>query len=101
MFFAISCKKDKVDTACESNSKVKFSEQIKPMIQANCIACHAPGMTSPNLSSYESVSLNATIILNSMNATAGYELMPKNGPALNDSLISNFSCWISQGKLNN
>jgi hypothetical protein len=96
----LSCKKDKVDTECLSTETISFSNQIKPMIDNNCISCHGLGMTSPNLSGYANVSSNATKILNSMNGS-GAQLMPLGGPALNDSLISQFSCWISQGKKNN
>lgn len=95
-----SCKKDKVDTACLSSEAISFNDQIKPIIENNCISCHGPGMTSPNLSGHSNVSTNATKILNSMNGT-GAQLMPLGGPALNDTLIDQFSCWISQGKKNN
>jgi hypothetical protein len=32
---------------------------------------------------------------------ANVELMPQGGPALNDTLIKQFSCCINQGKQNN
>lgn len=95
-----SCKKDKVITACDSNATVHFSTQIMPMIQANCISCHDTGMTAPILTGHANISSNAILILNSLNG-AGVQLMPSGGPALNDTLISQFSCWISQGKQNN
>jgi hypothetical protein len=57
-------------------------------------------MTAPTLTGHANVSSNATLILNSLNG-AGVQLMPLGGPALNDSLINQFSCWISQGKSNN
>jgi hypothetical protein len=100
LFFLSSCKKDKVETECLTNETIRFNDQIKPIIQDNCISCHGPGMTSPNLSGHANVAANATKILNSMNGT-GSQLMPLGGPALNDTLISQFSCWISQGKQNN
>ena len=30
-----------------------------------------------------------------------YQLMPKGGPMLPDSLIEIMECWVNQGKLNN
>ena len=95
-----SCKKDKVSTDCVSNTTIKFSTQIKPMMDNYCISCHGPGGTSPDLSTHANIASNATLVLNSLNG-AGVQLMPQGGPALNDTLISQFSCWISQGKQNN
>ena len=95
-----SCKKDKVSTDCVSNTTIKFSTQIKPMMDNYCISCHGPGGTSPDLSTHANIASNATLVLNSLNG-AGVQLIPQGGPALNDTLISQFSCWISQGKQNN
>jgi hypothetical protein len=39
--------------------------------------------------------------LNSLRGEGGKQLMPQGGPALQDSLIEQFSCWVNQGKLNN
>lgn len=95
-----SCKKDKVSTDCVSNTTIKFSTQIKPMIDNYCISCHGTGGTSPDLTSHAAISSNSNLILNSLTGT-GVQLMPQGGPALNDTLISQFSCWVSQGKQNN
>jgi cytochrome c553 len=95
-----SCKKDKTSTLCESSKTVSFSNQIKPMITSYCISCHGSGGTSPELTTHTSVSSNANQIFNSLKGT-GIKLMPLGGPALNDSLITQFSCWISQGKKDN
>jgi hypothetical protein len=95
-----SCKKDKVIATCESNETVYFSTQIMPMIQENCISCHDAGMTAPTLTGHANVASNANLILSSLKGE-GVQLMPLGGPALNDSLINQFSCWISQGKKNN
>ncbi len=95
-----SCKKDKVSTDCVSSTTIHFSTQIKPMIDNNCISCHSAGATSPDLSTHANIAANATLVLNSLSGS-GVQLMPLGGPALNDSLISQFSCWISQGKQNN
>jgi hypothetical protein len=57
-------------------------------------------MTAPTLTGHENVASNANLILSSLKGE-GVQLMPAGGPALNDSLINQFSCWISQGKSNN
>lgn len=100
IFGIVSCRKDKVGTINVSTQIVSFSAKIKPMIDVNCISCHGPGQTAPDLSTYSSIALNATNILNSLKAE-GVQLMPLGGPALNESLINDFSTWIYQGKQNN
>ncbi len=95
-----SCKKDQVSTDCVSNTTIHFSTQIKPIIDNNCISCHGPGGNTPSLTDHASIATHATHIYNTLTAN-GAQLMPQGGPALNDTLISQFSCWISQGKQNN
>lgn len=95
-----SCKKDQVSTACESNTTISYANQIKPLIENNCISCHGAGGTSPALTDHASTASHATHILNTLTAN-GVQLMPLGGPALNDTLIAQFSCWIAQGKKNN
>ncbi|MEY3426556.1 MAG: hypothetical protein RL679_1914 [Bacteroidota bacterium] len=102
-FFAVitSCTKEKVPTSNTviCTDTILFSTQIAPMIQNNCISCHAIGGSLPILTNHAEISANASSILSTMNGSP--QLMPLNGPALNDTLIQQFSCWISQGKANN
>lgn len=99
-----ACKKDKapvtvVDSSCTQS--ISFANQILPMIQTYCISCHDYGnSTGYTLVDHSSVSTNASAVYNSL-LGANVELMPQGGPALNDSLIKQFSCWINQGKQNN
>jgi hypothetical protein len=97
-----SCTKEKVPvitTAPDCTDTVRFATQIAPMIQNHCISCHNTGGALPKLTNHSEISSSATAILNTMNGTP--QLMPQGGPALNDSLIQQFTCWIYQGKLNN
>lgn len=97
-----SCAKEKVPvitTAPDCTDTVRFATQIAPMIQNHCISCHNTGGSLPKLTNHSEISSSATAILNTMKGTP--QLMPQGGPALNDSLIQQFTCWISQGKLNN
>lgn len=100
MIVSAACKKDQVSTPCESKATISFAAQIKPMIDNNCVSCHGSGGNSPTLTDHGNVATHATHILNTLTGN-GAQLMPLGGPALNDSLISQFSCWISQGKQNN
>ncbi len=47
----------------------------------------------------QSLTAKANDILKSIKGET--QLMPQGGPALNDSLIKQFECWINQGKQNN
>lgn len=97
-----SCAKEKVptvDTVPECADTIDYSAQIAPMIQTNCLGCHDVGGSLPTLTNYDEISTNATAILSTLNGTP--QLMPQGGPALSDTLIQQFTCWISQGKLNN
>lgn len=104
MLFFNSCEKDQValplvDSDCPDT--ISFSLQIKPMVDSHCISCHDTGnSTGYTLTDYSSISTNASVVLNSLRGEAGVQLMPTSG-ALPDSLIQQFSCWVSQGKLNN
>ena len=97
-----SCAKDKVPvitTAPDCTDSIHFAAQITPMIQDNCLGCHDTGGSLPTLTNHSEISANATAVLNTLYGTP--ILMPQNGPALNDTLIQQFACWVSQGKLNN
>ncbi len=104
-FHVASCKSDKivpVDNDCPD--VISFSSQIEPLVQANCSTsgCHASGFVSPALTSHSQISANADDILTRIQLDpTNSQLMPSGGPKLTDSLIQQFSCWVSQGKLDN
>jgi|APGre2960657404_1045060.scaffolds.fasta_scaffold30537_2 hypothetical protein len=99
-----SCRKDQVPTVTVAPNcidTVHFATQIAPMIANNCIGCHDVGnSTGYTLTNHTNISANASAVLNSLQG-ASVALMPQGGPPLNDSLIQQFTCWISQGTLNN
>ncbi|MNU87846.1 hypothetical protein D3C71_776430 [compost metagenome] len=79
---------------------ISFTHQIAPVIQDKCSSCHGSGAgTSPVLSNYAEIADQAENILNALHGTP--QLMPQGGPALEDSLIRQFDCWIQQGKMDN
>lgn len=98
-----ACTKEKApvplpEIACTTT--ILFSQQIAPMIQDNCASCHGAGAgTSPVLSNHAEIAANSEAIINTLHGTP--QLMPQGGPALADTLIQQFQCWIQQGKLNN
>ena len=99
----ISCSKDKVTPSnVNCTTTISFANDILPLMQGNCTGCHDQGNASGgyDLSSYNSISSNANAVLGSMK-NSGYQLMPQGGPALPDSLLQKFECWIAQGKLDN
>jgi len=98
-----ACTKDKVpaDLSLNCADTVKFSTDILPMIQSNCTGCHDVGNgTGYTLTNHTNISSNANAVLGSMRGS-GFQLMPKGGPALPDSVIQKVECWMYQGKLNN
>lgn len=100
------CNKDQTPAEAinlsECPDTIKFSTQIKPMVDTWCSACHGVGgSNTPTLSNHANISANADNMLLSIKAEGGKVLMPDGGPALHDSLIKQFSCWVAQGKANN
>lgn len=102
-FFTLSnCTKDKAPFNpgnLDCPTTISFNQQILPMIQNNCISCHDSGLNNPTLTNYAQVAANANDISGTLHGQP--VLMPDGGPALPDTLIQQFSCWIQQGKLNN
>ncbi len=78
---------------------ISFQAKILPMITTNCNSCH-DGSNQSLLSNYGNIEPKAESILKSLKGD-GMTQMPYQSPALHDSLIQQFECWISQGKLNN
>lgn len=103
LFLPSACSKAKAPPALPQivcTSTISFSQQIAPMIEANCSGCHGVGAgTTPVLSNYAEISGNADAMINALHGTP--QLMPEGGPALADTLIQQFQCWIQQGKMNN
>lgn len=103
LFLPSSCSKAKTPPALPQvvcTSTISFSQQIAPMIEENCSGCHGAGAgTAPVLSNYEEISTNADAIIQALRGTP--QLMPQGGPALADTLIQQFQCWMQQGTMNN
>lgn len=101
--FLYSCVKDQVpiDLAIQCVDTVSFNSVIEPLIQQNCLDCHEVGGSGGLVfNGHDNISMNASDMLDAMRGN-GLPQMPLIGPALNDSLIQLFECWIYQGRLNN
>lgn len=102
----ISCTKEKTPTpptsiiTAECPDTIKFTTQILPMITDNCLGCHnTGGSANPVINNHTTIFAQADKMLKCMKGEL--QLMPQGGPALHDTLIQQFSCWIFQGKMNN
>ena len=92
-----SCEKKKlVKSNCTTT--ISYKNDIAPMMQQHCTNCHSNGAQSPDLTTHSGVANSATNCYGRMNDKGNP--MPPNGN-LADSLIQKFSCWVTQGKLNN
>lgn len=75
---------------------ITFSANVKPIIDSNCIQCHGNGGNFPNLTTYNGVSANASIV----KAEIVSRRMPQGG-SLTTEEIAAISCWVDSGALNN
>lgn len=102
--FYTGCTKDKApniifDPTCSDT--ISFSQDILPMFQSYCVSCHDDGnSTGYTLNNHSNISSNSSQAIGAMRAD-GYQLMPQGGPAMPDSLIKMYSCWIQNGKKDN
>jgi len=91
---ATNCKASSVVSVARSGPG--FAASISPIISTNCSisGCHN-GSRSPNLSSYNNISANASSIVSSINSN-----MPP-GNRLSQQQIDLIKCWANDGAPNN
>jgi hypothetical protein len=96
-----------------------YQADIKPILDANCVACHVPGgtgydQTGLQLDSYEAVmkgtKLGPVVVAGSSVSSTLYRLvsgqadpsirMPHGQAALPDADVSKIAAWIDQGAKN-
>jgi hypothetical protein len=93
---------------CDTTA-VSFSSTIQPILNANCITCHAPGGAGAPYGDYTSytVSLSAQALIGNMvrdisiTNTSDINHMPQSQPSLSACDISKITAWVNQGALNN
>lgn len=83
-------------------TEVSYNLDIKPIIDGNCISCHAPGgeqETAPILN-YDDLK-NYADNMELVNRTSGSTiLMPPSGK-MNSCNVALIEAWVKQGALNN
>lgn len=104
--FFLSCDKDKtqevvpVDPNCVDTV---FFTTLEPIIIQTCSTsgCHdATAQGGINLEGHANIAANAADVLSAFRHETPV-LMPIGGPAVDVSVVQDFTCWISQGKLDN
>lgn len=90
----LSTSKGEPEQVSDCTDTISFNSKVMPVIFNNCVSCHK------DFTEYKEVAAHAKHILKALRGD-GASQMPKDAPALNDSLIQQFECWINQGKLNN
>lgn len=69
--------------------------EIKAFIKTKCLACHGPGGTPPDLSTFEGNVDNAAMSLETMELTGAGKMPPAGG--LTEDEIAAFRAWIDGG----
>lgn len=86
---------------CDTTA-VSYNTDIKPIIDANCISCHAPGgeQESSPILNYEDLKkyTGNRDLVNRTNGTNS--LMPPSGK-MNSCNVALIEAWVNQGALNN
>lgn len=104
--FLSSCYYDKEDdlypqvASCDTTN-VTFTNNVFPIINSNCTACHSGAAPSGNirLENYDhiSVAANNGSLLAVIRYEPGWSPMPKGGGKLNDCDIAEIETWVNQG----
>jgi hypothetical protein len=95
------------DSSCDT-SDVTFSSSVQPVLQQNCLSCHANNTASSlggniKLEDYEDVKLRADDgrLLGTISHESGYSPMPRGAAKLNDCTISIIEIWVNSNSPDN
>ena len=90
--------------ACDTTN-VTYTNNVFPIINANCTSCHSGQAPSGNirLENYNDISAAANngSLLGVIRHEPGWSPMPKGGGKLNDCDIAEIETWVNQGAPNN
>lgn len=91
--------------SCDTTN-VTYSGSIVPLLDNNCLSCHAAGVAadkggSIDLDGYQNVFDNKDYILGSIKHQSPSKPMPKNAAKIKDCLIQQFEIWVADGAPNN
>ena len=87
-------------------ANMKFATDVKPILQANCYACHSNAnfaISGVKLEDYADVKDHADdgMLMGVITHAAGYPPMPQSGGKLSDCNINKIQAWINRGAENN
>jgi mono/diheme cytochrome c family protein len=96
-------------TPIDTTVVISFASQIQPIFTSNCILCHKPGGTSPNLTAGNAfTSLNSSKYINTSTPSQSLiyrRVTPGGGFSGHATLSSDQAAlllaWIQQGAINN
>ena len=83
--------------------KVSFSNEVKPIVDARCISCHAPGGSGiakgdyTKFADFKAYSVSGAITTQAIDNS----FMPQGGPALSQAEKDLIKKWIDEGSNNN
>ena len=83
------------------NATIKYVTDVKPIIDANCIICHAPGGSASYqiLTNYNEVKMSVDEIINRIEKPIGDPLKMPQGSALPPQQIEIIKKWKADGLL--
>ncbi len=91
-------------TGCNT-ANMKFSAEIAPILQANCVSCHntAGASAGINTETYSGVKVIADngLLIGTITHASGFSPMPQGKPKLPECDINKIRAWIAQGTTNN
>jgi uncharacterized membrane protein len=112
----ISCSKDN-ETDVSNNpgtgggngcdtAGMKFSANVRPILESNCYGCHSNAtfsISGVKLEDHADVKAHAEAgsLLGTISHAAGFPPMPQGGAKLSACNINKIRAWINQGALNN
>lgn len=90
---------------CSVGTKISYVNQIKPIIEINCMPCHSQVSQNGNVDleghNQMKTYVNNGRLIGSIKHLAGYSKMPVSTPKLSECNIQKIEKWIEEGALNN
>lgn len=82
--------------AVTTSGEVTYDAYVKTWLNRQCVSCHKPGGSSPDLTTYELARANAAKILASIQSLDNP--MPPNGPTPSQDVVDKIRAWIKAGR---
>ncbi len=111
-FIAVNCTKNKAEQEKKEDTEIPcngVTVSYKDVIEAQIInpSCNTAGCHNSSaaggysFTNFDAVADNADLINSAINHEGSFTPMPIGADKLSDTLLTQFKCWIDQGKLNN